>query len=448
MTTKPLPDHLSESSKPTIDAISLLTLYIFLLIAIPSKLIFAPLGGAGTPAQVIGVGAALWYSWARLQRAVSTETSPQPVRRAMFLFAGAVLVSYVAAAVRPIAESEISTADMGLISLISWTGIVLIANDGVSSLARLYALLRRIAAMGGGLATLGIAQFVTGQLLVDRIQIPGLVANHAFIGVAARDGFNRPAGTAVHPIEFGVVLTIILPIALVCAMTMTDRSWLRRCYPVIAIVIAIPLSISRTAIVGVIVSLAVLTPTWSRPARLATAVAAAAVTALLFVTVPGFVGTVGGLFTTIGTDSSAQSRTGAYAIAWEFISRSPIVGRGFSTFLPSYWILDNQYLGLMIEVGALGLLAMMWLIASGVMAAIRSRALSADPVVRPVGQALAAAITCGAVSTALFDLLGFPMSAGLMILVIGLSGALWRLTREAGSSAAFPPKPAERPAKY
>ena len=47
----------------------------------------------------------------------------------------------------------------------------------------------------------------------------------------------------------------------------------------------------------------------------------------------------------------------SYAIAGEFIGRAPIFGRGFSTFLPSYRILDNQYLGLLIETGIVGLVA-------------------------------------------------------------------------------------------
>lgn len=434
-TTRSLPDHLATTQRPTVDGASLLTVYVVLLIAVPSKLIFAPLGGAGTPAQIVGVASGLWYVWWRLQRATPVDDGRQPVRAAMLIFAGAVLASYVAAMIRPISEGEISTADMGLISLIGWLGVVLVANDGINSLDRLYTLLRRMAAMGGALATLGIAQFVTGELLVDKIQIPGLTANQAFIGVAARDGFTRPAGTAVHPIEFGVVLTVILPLALACAMAMKDRSWVRRWYPVAAIAVAIPLSISRTAIIGTIVCLAVMMPTWSRTARRATWVAVTAVAALLFVTVPGFIGTMSGLFTTIGSDSSAESRTDAYGVASEFILRSPVFGRGFATFLPSYWILDNQYLGLLIEVGVVGLAAMLWLITSGVLAARRSRALSNDPTVRSVSQAIAAAIICGAVSTALFDLLGFPMSAGLLFLVLGLSGALWRLTRDQAASS-------------
>jgi hypothetical protein len=38
----------------------------------------------------------------------------------------------------------------------------------------------------------------------------------------------------------------------------------------------------------------------------------------------------------------------------------------------------------------------------------------------------------GAVGFAVFDGLGFPMAAGLLFLVMGLVGALWRLVRSDG----------------
>ena len=52
--------------------------------------------------------------------------------------------------------------------------------------------------------------------------------------------------------------------------------------------------------------------------------------------------------------------------------------------------------------------------------------------IREQGQAsVSAAIAAAAVGLATFDGLGFPTSTGLMFLVIGLAGALWRLVQEA-----------------
>jgi hypothetical protein len=426
-----LPDHLAPAKRaPGLDATSLLTVYIVLLIAIPSKLVIGPLGGAGTPAQIIGLLGAFWYLWFRVQRHEHQDFGRQPVRTATLLFAAAVCASYVAAMIRPINQSEISTADLGLVGLIGWVGIIVVANDGIVSVERLFVLLRRVAAMGGALAALGIVQFFSGEPLTNYIDIPGLSVNTAFSGVAAREGFTRPAGTAVHPIEFGVVLVAILPIALACAMTMRDRPWIRRWFPVIAIGTAIPLSISRSAIVGAIVCLAVLLPAWPKSSRRWMYAAVVGMLVVFFTTIPGFLGTLTGLFTGIGSDTSAASRTGSYAIAWEFIQRSPVIGRGFSTFLPSYWILDNQYLGLVIETGIVGLLTWIGLLLTGFWSALwAGRRPTGDPRLRQTGHALAASIAAIAVCNALYDLLAFPMSAGILFLMLGLSGALLRLTR-------------------
>ena len=356
----------------------------------------------------------------------------------MLIFAAAMGASYIAAMMRPISQAEVNTADLGLISLVGWIGIVLVANDGIPSIHRLHALLRRIAAAAAALAVLGIAQFATGQPLTDLIDIPGLSVNTAFSGVAAREGFTRPAGTAVHPIEFGVVLSAALPIALACAMTMTTRAWWRRWFPVTAIAIAIPLSISRSAIVGTIVCLAVLAPSWSKSARRVMYACVGVLVVAFFMTIPGFLGTLSGLFTGIGSDASAQSRTGSYAIAWEFIQQTPVVGRAFSTFLPAYWILDNQYLGLIIEAGLVGLLDV------GVFSWAQdprraSRAVVAgDARHRQLGHALAVSVASAAVGCALYDLLAFPMSAGVLFLALGLCGAFWRLQRRSTPQASSP----------
>lgn len=412
-----------------IDTVTILTVYIVLLYALPSKLVFAPLGGAGTPALLVGLGCALLWTWHHVHRSTPTGAGRQPVRLAAGVFFLCVLTSYVVAMMRPILAEESSTADLGLVAVLGWTGVLLIATDGISTIERLTTLTRRLALAGGAVATLGIAQFATGQAFVNYIDIPGLTANQALTGAVARDGFTRPAGTASHPIEYGAVLTMLLPIALNSAMTKDGRSALRRWYPPLVLGLAILLSISRSAIVGAAVGLLVLIPTWSRSARACVAGVVAAMLLFVFVAVPGMIGTITGLFTGIGGDSSAQSRTGSYAVALEFIGKEPFFGRGFSTFLPRYRILDNQYLLLAIEVGLVGLAAALLLIATGFFAARAARRASMSSDVRQLCQALAASIAAGGVSFALFDAFSFSSVPGTLFLILGIAGATWRLVR-------------------
>ncbi|HEY2044283.1 MAG TPA: O-antigen ligase family protein [Jatrophihabitans sp.] len=292
----------------------------------------------------------------------------------------------------------------------------------------LQTLMRRAVAMAGAVATLGLAQFVTGMLFINYVQLPGLTTNVPLFAVSDRGGLNRPPGTAIHPIEFGSLLTMILPIALHLAMTDRSRTLLRRWYPVGVIAVAIPIAISRSAILSALVVLVVLLPTWSTRVRRRAYLIIIALVGALFVTIPGLIGTITRLFTGISGDSSAQSRTDSYHIAFEFISRNPIVGRGFMTFLPAYRILDNQYLGLLIDAGILGLTSYLLLLASGIYTAVRIRRNSSNADIRGIAQAFAASIASAAASFALFDAFSFPMAGGTLMFVMGLTGALARIT--------------------
>jgi len=215
-----------------------------------------------------------------------------------------------------------------------------------------------------------------------------------------------------------------------------SRSALRRWYPVAAIAVAVPISISRSAIVSTVVALLVLMPTWPRRTRREAYAVMVALVGTLFVALPGLLGTLTNLFTGLTGDSSALSRSGSYSLAWQFISRNPIFGRGLGTFLPEYRILDNQYLSLAIEMGVVGVAAMLGLFATGIATAARVRRSSADTETRQLAQAMIAALTAAACSFALFDAFSFPMSAGLTFLVFGLVDALRKTSAATAADAA------------
>ena len=191
------------------DAVTLLTFFLVLLFGVPARLVFAPLGGAGSPAQLLGVAALLWWVGHRLAAPAGRPAVRQPVRRAVLVLVLVILASYVAATVRPIDDVELRAADRGLLTTLAWLGIVLVAMDGIPTRARLDTLLRRLTVAGGAVGILGMMQFETGLAFTNYIQVPGLSQNSDLASMLARDGFSRPAGTALHPIEFGIVLTMI-----------------------------------------------------------------------------------------------------------------------------------------------------------------------------------------------------------------------------------------------
>jgi O-antigen ligase len=224
------------------------------------------------------------------------------------------------------------------------------------------------------------------------------------------------------------VLTMCLPLALHFAFHDAHRTVLRRWYPVAAIAVAVPISISRSAIVSTVIVLCFLIPTWAPSIRRRAYIAMVGLSGVLYVIVPGLLGTLTGLFTGISSDTSAQSRTGSFSLAFEFIERAPVFGRGFQTFLPAFRILDDQYLGTLIETGIVGLLALLALFLSGARQGWVIRRDSSDPETKSLGQSLCAAIVSALVSFALFDAFSFPMAGDLIFLLLGCVAALNRFT--------------------
>jgi O-antigen ligase len=277
-------------------------------------------------------------------------------------------------------------------------------------------------------AIVGLLQFVTGSSFVDQISIPGLTQNSVVSGVFDRNGFSRAAGTSTHPIEFGVLLTMVLPVALHLALNDTRRGTVRRWFPVAAIGAAVPVTMSRSALLGLALVLLVLLPTWPKRRRRWTYASLALGFGGVYVAVPGMLGTMTRLFTGIAADNSAQSRVDSYSIALHYIALDPLFGRGFGTFQPRYHILDNQYLGMVVEIGLVGAATFIGLLASGAVVAARMARRLPMPADRSLAVSLAAGLASAAAAAATFDALGFPQVAGSVFLYLGLIAALSRLT--------------------
>jgi O-antigen ligase len=112
------------------------------------------------------------------------------------------------------------------------------------------------------------------------------------------------------------------------------------------------------------------------------------------------------------------------------VAEHPWFGTGGGTYLPAnaFDVLDNQYYKTAVEMGLIGGLGVLALFVVPVLTALGARARSRDPLLRQLAGALAGAGLAGAVSAATFDALSFGMTAGLLALVAGLSGACWVLS--------------------
>lgn len=414
------------------DATTVLTVYLVLLWFVPSSMVVPALGSAGSPAGLLGVGCFFWWAWSHVQRAGATGVGFQPVRVTMLAWLLIMFVVYAHAMATPIPGDEVSVADNGILRLVGLAGVLLLANDGVSSNARLHLILRRLALAAGIVAVLGLVQYLTGQLWVDRLTIPGLTPSTFSGELGGRAGFARPSGTSTSPIEYGVVLALTLPVVIVLAAGQHRQRLLFRVL-LIPMIASIYFSVSRSAYLCAFVGVAVLALSWNRRQRLLAFLVLLVTTAAMYVSVPGLLGTILGLFSGAGEDPSVASRTGSYDIAAVFIANSPVLGRGFGTFLPKYWILDNGYLGLLIEGGIIGLAGLLALIVAGLFAARRAGQWSSDPDDQQMARAVMASIIAAAAGLAFFDTFAFPQSAGGMFLMLGLAGAMRRLKAPSGS---------------
>ncbi len=423
-----------EGNSWSFDILSALTIYAVIRVALPSQYVIGALGGAGQPAELIGLGIALWWLASWLGRPWPASRVRQPLKRYALAFFVAVLVSYLAAAVRPISSSEQLAADRALLNVIAWTGVMLVVMDGLTSRAKLDTLLRRLTLLGGLEGVLGLVQLLAGQTFLQYLQLPGLSNTGVDPALVARGSFDRPQGTAIHPIEYGVILAMLLPIALHYAVADAGRRRLfARWFPVVAMALAVSLSITRTAIICTAVGLVLLLVSWPSRLRRSVYLAAPVLLAALTFVIPGFFRTVLDLFTGIQNDPSTRSRTDSYSLAWSFIARAPLFGRGMGTFLPEYRILDNQLLGSLIEIGVFGVVCMLLLFAVAGITAWRvptpvAAAGDGALAMSRLGPALAAAIAAGIVSFATFDAWSFPLVPSMLFLMFGCAGALWRLT--------------------
>lgn len=421
---------LHTDASGSLDALRMVTWYVVLLFGIPASLIVGPLGNAGTPATLAALLSLLLWSWYHLQRHDSLTNNTQPVRLAAFCFLIVMFVVYAHAMTRAIAPTEVSTADSSLLRLLALIGILLLANDGVASYSKLHAVTARLTLAGGFLGALALTQFLVGQPLVDRIQIPGLVWNLQ-LETLGRNDLYRVAATATHSIELGVVIAMLLPLAVTMAVNSDGARKTMFGATTAVMSLALFLTISRSALVSAVVAIAFMLPAWRPLVRWLVLVSALGVTAVVYFTVPGLLGGLGALFVDIENDPSALSRTNAYTYAFPAIERSPILGRGVGTFLPQYRILDNQYLLFLIEAGIVGMLALVGLFLTAVLAARRARILAPTVFDGELANALAAGVAAAAVGALFFDAFSFPMALGTLFLLLGLCGACLELARRA-----------------
>lgn len=415
-------------------AVPFLRVFAVLLMVFPSYAVFKPIGAVGYPAGIVGMLAFVGWGGATMLGIHDAQHRRHPVRGVLCLFWLVTLVSYVLMDRGTLSPIENASGDRFLMQLADMTGVALLAAEGLRSLDEVRRLLRTVTWGGAFCGAVAGLQFWASFDIAQYLKLPGFTipAASATSALSVRDGLNRVTGTAIHPIELGVVAAILLPLAVWLAIYDTDRKAWKRWLPVALIAIAVPASVSRSAIIAVALSMGtfiVLMPVRQRVLALALVpVSVAAV----FVTSHGLIRTMLQYFGMGTGDSSVAHRVNNWSYVESLVRHAPWFGQGGGTYIPStnvslLHVLDDQYLHTAIELGLFGVVGLGALFLVPMFAAFAARRRSSDPELRLLCAALAGGALAATVCSATFDSFSFPMFYNVFALVIGLIGACCRL---------------------
>lgn len=404
-------------------------LWVVALFLFPTDVVIRPLGGQAHMANLLGVGlVAAWIVGGLLPGRVR----PGATHVAITLVWLATLAAWVALARRGADVATWNAAERWLMVILAFSGVALVIADGIDRLDHLHRLAATAVFAAASASVVAVVQWRTS---IDPSgwlrRLPGFTLSGDGVDTVVRRGeIGRVTGTALHPIEFGVGAALMLPLAVHLLIHDHRRHRLRRVIPLGLCALAVPLSVSRSAVVVTVMTVGVMV--WLMPplARLTAVVTAPALAGVALLATPGAASTLVTSFVRASDDSSIQARVDDISLVSDLVTTAPWWGRGGGTYLPRdvFEILDNQYFLSLIELGVVG--GMMFVVATLVVPlhmAARNRRRAVSPLMGSLaGVGLATTWGC-IVAWATFDAWAFPRFVGIGALVLGLLGSLSHL---------------------
>lgn len=259
------------------------------------------------------------------------------------------------------------------------------------------------------------------------------------------DPSTTPRPTITGPTRHALSVTSILGMALPFAVVLAAMTPVRRrrvLWSLAACVIIAGALITQRKSGAVVPAMALLVLFVLRPRQLLRLAPYGVVAlAVALVVTPGIFSTVRELGQTKEQDST-EGRTSDYPAVVPDVLTRPMFGRGFGTLdserVDTYRIFDNEYLGQLFQVGALGLLAFIAMIVTPLFVA-RSVLRSDDPVRGPPALAAGAACLAFGVACSLYDILTFPQAPYLFLFMAAMCTCAASIEVPAGWTARVPP---------
>jgi hypothetical protein len=367
----------------------------------------------------------------------------------LVLFGFGVLGSLAVNAGR-ISELDVQTDVVkGVMFFASFFLVLALVVSVVRTSGAMDALVQVLVVGGSVLAVLALYEARTGYNLFDHLHqwLPGLELQE-LPEVPGRGARLRVYSSAQHPIALGAAFAMLLPLSIYLAQTRRRRHWWL-CLGLLAV--GAVSTVSRTSIVMLLVVALIFL--WLRPRetrRLWPALVLVPVLAHL--ALPGAIGSLHDAFFPTGGLVEEQSALPGYRGSGRIADlgpslaewrRQPFLGQGFGTRVTDVGrenarILDNQWLGSLLEMGLVGVVALAWLF----LRAVRRFGRMAKVDSSPDGWLLAAvtaAVAAYAISMFTYDAFSFVQVTFLLFILLGLgAGTHARL-------AAPEPPPARAP---
>jgi O-antigen ligase len=424
--------YTSRRRPARIDAVLVLSIMVMLLTLIPARLIVPSTTDIGRPALIIALLLFVWWVLVRLTHHL-VLTGPQPTRWALFAFMTAAIVSFGVGFSRPLTSFESNGADRTILYFCMFSGIALMAADGIGNWVRLNTLVKVFVWCSAFMAFVGLLEAVLKIDVTAYLIVPGLQTKSEALQFEDRGEAVRVASTTLHYIELSAALALAQPFAIHLALYAQSK-WGKRLAFVAALLLVGGNAVtqSRTGIVALALMFAVMFPVWSWRQRYNAIVASVGAIAAFGLLVPGASRTWLRLFDNMDENSSIQARTSRYSLAWHYFTQTPWLGRGTGTWIaPQYQIMDNQWIETAESGGLLAVVTLAGVFITGIVLAtkaLRRATTTADKHLCAclISTQVMAIVVCGT-----FDALAFSTYTTLLALCVGMCGTVWRLTHPA-----------------
>lgn len=409
-----------------------LTAFLFLLFAVPAHLVLPGFGAAGAPASLLGVMmlVLLAIGWVRSEGVHTSDvrrTRVNPIVVAVSCYFFVLLAFWVNGRLHALTSLASAKSDRSLLAVVSLVGVALFVIARVRTFHAAVRLVDGLLLGTAFMCGIGLVQFFLSRDLSTMLRLPGLASLRGSSGIGTRSIFNRPFGTALHPIEFGVVAAAMVPVAWWRARNGTRWHWV----VLGAIALSAMTSLSRSAILTLAIGVLVLLIGSDARDRALIVAGGCAFVVAAGSAVPGLVGTLRSLFQQAENDPSVQARLDRTPEVLRLIAEYPWFGRGFGTFTPEeYLLLDNEIQKMAIEIGLVGVALFIGFITTILWCAAHVAPRLRDTPVDGLGLALSASILGIVVSFYTFDAFFYHILTSMLFVNIALVGVIWNLAHE------------------